>query len=110
GNQQVVLCERGLRTFEDSTRNTLDISAVPVVKSVAHLPIIVDPSHSGGKRALVAPLTRAAVAVGSDGFMVDVHPAPEVALVDGPQALRPEEFAQLMDQVRAVAEAVGVKL
>jgi 3-deoxy-7-phosphoheptulonate synthase len=110
GNHQVVLCERGIRTFETSTRNTLDISAVPVLKQLSHLPVVVDPSHSGGKRALVAPLTRAAVAAGADGFMVDVHPSPETALVDGPQAILPSEFAELMDDVRALAAIVGMTL
>jgi 3-deoxy-7-phosphoheptulonate synthase len=110
GNHQVILCERGIRTFETSTRNTLDISAVPVLKQLSHLPVIVDPSHSGGKRSLVAPLTRAAVAAGADGFMVDVHPSPESALVDGPQAILPSEFAALMDDVRALATIVGTAL
>jgi 3-deoxy-7-phosphoheptulonate synthase len=110
GNHQIILCERGIRTFESATRNTLDISAVPVVKGMAHLPIIVDPSHSGGRRALVAPLTRSAVGVGADGVMIDVHPAPETALVDGPQAILPSEFAELMDQVRALAGALGLEL
>jgi 3-deoxy-7-phosphoheptulonate synthase len=107
GNEHVILCERGIRTFEQQTRNTLDISAVPVVQALSHLPVIVDPSHSGGRSALVPALTRAAVAAGADGVMIDVHPAPETAQVDGGQALRPEEFAALMDQVRAVAAAVG---
>jgi 3-deoxy-7-phosphoheptulonate synthase len=102
GNHHVILCERGIRTFETSTRNTLDISAVPVIKELSHLPVIVDPSHSGGRRSLVEALTRTAVAAGADGFMVDVHPAPETALVDGPQAILPAEFADLMDQVRAL--------
>jgi len=106
GNHDVIMCERGIRTFETSTRNTLDISAVPVLKELSHLPVIVDPSHSGGKRSLVAPLTRIAVASGADGFMVDVHPAPETALVDGPQAILPAEFAELMDQVRALRAVV----
>jgi len=110
GNQDVVLCERGIRTFETATRNTLDISAVPIVKGLSHLPIIVDPSHSGGRRHLVAPLTRVAVAAGADGFMVDVHPSPETALVDGPQAILPGEFADLMDEVRALASAMHVKV
>ncbi len=108
GNHDVVLCERGIRTFETATRNTLDISAVPVLKGLSHLPVVVDPSHSGGRRALVAPLTRAAVACGADGFMVDVHPEPENALVDGAQAIVPDEFAELMDDVRALAAVVGV--
>jgi 3-deoxy-7-phosphoheptulonate synthase len=110
GNQDVVLCERGIRTFETATRNTLDISAVPIVKGLSHLPIIVDPSHSGGRRHLVAPLTRAAVAAGADGFMIDVHPSPETAQVDGPQAILPSEFADLMDDVRVLAAAMHVKV
>jgi 3-deoxy-7-phosphoheptulonate synthase len=110
GNHEVILCERGIRTFETSTRNTLDISAVPVVKGLSHLPVIVDPSHSGGRRALVAPLTRSSVAVGADGFMVDVHPSPETALVDGPQAILPGEFSRLMDQVRELAAVMGVEI
>jgi len=108
GNHEVILCERGIRTFETATRNTLDISAVPVVKELSHLPIIVDPSHSGGRRSLVASLTRAAVAVGADGFMVDVHPAPETALVDGAQAILPAEFEAIMADVRALGEVMGV--
>ena len=110
GNPNVILCERGIRTFEQQTRNTLDISAVPVVEVLSHLPIVVDPSHSSGRRALVPALTRAAVASGADGVMVDVHPAPETALVDGAQALPPAEFATLMAEVRAVAAAVGRSL
>jgi 3-deoxy-7-phosphoheptulonate synthase len=110
GNHQVVLCERGIRTFEDLTRNTLDIAAVPVVKSLSHLPVIVDPSHSGGRRDLVAPLSRAATAVGADGLLIDVHPAPETALVDGAQAILPGEFDALMDQVRALRAALGSPL
>ncbi len=102
GNHDVIMCERGIRTFETATRNTLDISAVPVLKELSHLPVIVDPSHSGGKRSLVPSLTRIAVASGADGFMIDVHPAPETALVDGPQAILPHEFDELMDQVRAM--------
>jgi len=107
GNHQVILCERGIRTFETQTRNTLDISAVPVVKMLSHLPVIVDPSHSGGRKVLVAPLALAAVAAGADGVMVDVHPAPETAKVDGPQAILPTEFAVLMGEIRAVAAALG---
>jgi 3-deoxy-7-phosphoheptulonate synthase len=110
GNQDVILCERGIRTFEQQTRNTLDISAVPVVEALSHLPVVVDPSHSGGRSSLVPALTRAAVAAGADGVMIDVHPAPETAQVDGGQALRPDEFAVLMDQVRAVAAAVSRRL
>jgi len=102
GNHDVIMCERGIRTFETMTRNTLDISAVPVLKELSHLPVVVDPSHSGGRRSLVPALTRIAVASGADGFMVDVHPAPETALVDGPQAILPSEFSALMEQVRAL--------
>ena len=110
GNHDIIMCERGIRTFETATRNTLDISAVPVVKGLSHLPIIVDPSHSGGRRELVAPLSRIAVASGADGFMVDVHPAPETALVDGAQAILPGEFAELMADVRALCEVMGKEL
>jgi len=107
GNHQVILCERGIRTFEDQTRNTLDISAVPVLQRISHLPVVVDPSHSGGHRYLVAPLARAAIAIGADGLLIDVHTAPETALVDGPQAILPDEFETLMDEVRALAAAIG---
>jgi 3-deoxy-7-phosphoheptulonate synthase len=107
GNHQVIMVERGIRTFENSARNTLDITAVPVLKAMSHLPVMVDPSHSGGKRHLVAPLARAAAAVGADGMMVDVHPEPDEALVDGEQAVPPDEFAELMQSVEAVAAAVG---
>jgi 3-deoxy-7-phosphoheptulonate synthase len=107
GNHQVVLCERGIRTFEDLTRNTLDIAAVPVVKSLSHLPVIVDPSHSGGRRDLVEPLSLAAAAAGADGLLIDVHPAPETALVDGAQAILPGEFRALMDRVRAIRAALA---
>jgi len=106
GNEQIVLCERGIRTFEPRTRNTLDISAVPLAQSLSHLPVVVDPSHASGHRALVAPLTLAALAVGADGVMIDVHAEPESALVDGPQALTPAEFAALMERVRALAAAL----
>jgi 3-deoxy-7-phosphoheptulonate synthase len=110
GNHQIVLCERGIRTFETSTRNTLDISAVPVVRGMSHLPIVVDPSHSGGRRELVAPLSRAAVAAGAHGFMVDVHPSPETALVDGPQAILPREFAALMEDINRLVDVAGMEL
>jgi 3-deoxy-7-phosphoheptulonate synthase len=110
GNHNVVLCERGIRTFETATRNTLDISAVPVLKGLSHLPVIVDPSHSAGRRQLVVPLTRVSVVSGADGFLVDVHPSPETALVDGPQAILPGEFASLMDDVRALAGVMGLSL
>ena len=107
GNHQVIMVERGIRTFETSARNTLDITAVPVLKMMSHLPVMVDPSHSGGRRHLVAPLARAAAAVGADGVMVDVHPEPDEALVDGEQALPPDEFEELMRAISAVASAVG---
>jgi 3-deoxy-7-phosphoheptulonate synthase len=110
GNHHVILCERGIRTFETATRNTLDIAAAPVVKSLSHLPIIIDPSHSGGRRYLVAPLTRVAVVSGADGFMVDVHPDPETALVDGAQAILPGEFVDLMADVRALAGVMGLTI
>jgi 3-deoxy-7-phosphoheptulonate synthase len=95
GNLDIVLCERGIRTFETATRNTLDISAVPVAQRLSHLPVIVDPSHSGGRRDLVLPLTRAAIAVGADGIIVDVHPEPETALCDGDQALLDSDIREL---------------
>ena len=106
GNDQIILCERGIRTFETATRNTLDLSAVPVVKKHSHLPIIVDPSHGVGLRDKVAPMARAAVAAGCDGLMVEIHPNPPEALSDGPQSLYPEGFDRLMEQVRRVAVAV----
>ena len=107
GNYDVILCERGVRTFSDHTRNTLDLSAVPYVQRISHLPILVDPSHGTGKRQKVLPLSRAAVAVGADGLMIEVHPHPEAALSDGPQALLPDMFAELMRQVRLLAPVVG---
>ena len=107
GNLDVVLCERGIRTFEPSTRNTLDISAVPVVQSISHLPIIVDPSHAGGRKDLVVPLSRAAIGVGADGVIVDVHPDPENALCDGPQALLGTELRELAQAVRQMPPVLG---
>ncbi|MEK7812373.1 MAG: 3-deoxy-7-phosphoheptulonate synthase [Candidatus Desantisbacteria bacterium] len=107
GNQQVILCERGIRTFETATRNTLDLSAVPVVKELSHLPVIVDPSHGGGKRSLVAPLSKAAIACGTDGLAIEVHLNPEEALSDGEQSLLPQDFEVLVRELRIVAEAVG---
>ncbi|MCD6228629.1 MAG: 3-deoxy-7-phosphoheptulonate synthase [Candidatus Omnitrophota bacterium] len=107
GNFNVILCERGIRTFEEATRNTLDLSAVPLVKTLSHLPIIVDPSHATGKWSLVSPLSKAAVACGCDGLLIEVHPHPEEALSDGPQQLLPEKFAQLMKELTYIAEAVG---
>ncbi|HJR93365.1 MAG TPA: 3-deoxy-7-phosphoheptulonate synthase [Acidimicrobiia bacterium] len=109
GNHQILLTERGIRTFETASRNTLDITAVPIVKGLSHLPVLVDPSHSGGKRDLVAPLARAAVAIGADAIMVDVHPTPDTAQVDGEQALLPKEFAELMVSVREIARVVGFR-
>ena len=103
GNPNVILCERGIRTFETATRNTLDISAVPVLKSLTHLPVVIDPSHAAGNWKYVIPLARAAVAVGADGIIVEVHPQPEKAVSDGAQSLKPEKFYQLMDDVRALA-------
>lgn len=110
GNHNIIMCERGIRTYEPSTRNTLDISAVAVLKQLSHLPVIVDPSHSGGHRHLVAPLAKAAIAVGADGVLIDVHQAPETAKVDGNQALLPEDFSELMDDLRRIAQAVDVTL
>ena len=107
GNLDIVLCERGIRTFEPATRNTLDISAVPVVQATSHLPIIVDPSHAGGRRDLVVPLSRAAVAVGADGVIVDVHPDPENALCDGPQAVLGNDLRVLAQSMRQLPPAVG---
>ncbi len=107
GNLQVVLCERGIRTHEPATRNTLDVSAVPIVQSLTHLPVIIDPSHSGGKRDLVVPLSRAAIAVGADGLIVDVHPDPASALCDGPQALEVGDLKELTDVVTTFTAAMG---
>jgi 3-deoxy-7-phosphoheptulonate synthase len=107
GNYDVILCERGIRTFETSTRNTMDISAIPVVKSLSHLPMIADPSHGTGRRDKVAPMARAAVAAGADGLLIEVHPDPDHALSDGAQSLRPEQFDELMAQLRRIAPAVG---
>jgi 3-deoxy-7-phosphoheptulonate synthase len=107
GTLDIVLCERGIRTFERATRNTLDISAVPVVHDLSHLPVIVDPSHSGGRRDLVVPLSRAAIAVGADGLIVDVHPHPDQALCDGPQALVDEDLRALAAAVRQLPPLLG---
>lgn len=107
GNERIILCERGIRTFEQYTRNTLDISAVPLLKQLSHLPVLVDPSHGTGKWELVEPISRAAVAAGADGLIIEVHPHPEEALSDGGQSLKPARFAALMQGLRPVAEAVG---
>ncbi|MER3543297.1 MAG: 3-deoxy-7-phosphoheptulonate synthase [Chloroflexota bacterium] len=107
GNLQVMLCERGIRTFEPSTRNTFDINAIPVLKSLTHLPVIADPSHGTGKWELVTPVARAAVAAGADGLIVEVHPNPAQALSDGAQSLKPDRFAAMMADVRRIAQAIG---
>ncbi|MFC2007218.1 3-deoxy-7-phosphoheptulonate synthase [Chloroflexota bacterium] len=107
GNNQVILCERGIRTFEDSTRFSMDISSIPVIKKFSHLPIIVDPSHAAGHYSLVPSLAKAAIAAGADGLLIEVHPNPKEALVDGLQSLTPSNFASLMEELRAVAQAVG---
>jgi 3-deoxy-7-phosphoheptulonate synthase len=107
GNYNVILCERGIRTFETATRNTMDISAIPVLKQLTHLPVIADPSHGVGKRTLVPAMARAAVAAGGDGLLIEVHHDPDHALSDGAQSLFPEQFSELMQQLRAIATAVG---
>jgi 3-deoxy-7-phosphoheptulonate synthase len=107
GNRQVILCERGIRTFEDSTRNTLDLSIVPNIQGQSHLPIIVDPSHATGRPDLIPPMARAAIAGGADGIHIEVHSCPERALSDGPQALVPDQFDRLMDEIRQLAELLG---
>ena len=107
GNQEVILCERGIRTFETATRNTLDLSAVPVLKQKTHLPVIVDPSHGVGKWDLVAPMAKAAVAVGADGLLIEVHTNPENAMSDGEQSLKPDAFKKLMAELKLIARAVG---
>lgn len=107
GNRRVILCERGIRTYETATRNTTDINAIPVLKSQTHLPVILDPSHSTGHWEYVTAIARAAVAAGADGLIIEVHPRPEDALSDGGQSLKPERFAELVRQVKAVAEAIG---
>jgi 3-deoxy-7-phosphoheptulonate synthase len=106
GNYDLILCERGIRTFESYTRNTMDISAIPVVKKLSHLPIIADPSHGTGRRDKVLPMARAAVAAGADGLLVEVHHDPDQALSDGAQSLKPEQFTELMRQLRIIAPAV----
>ncbi|GFN23459.1 3-deoxy-7-phosphoheptulonate synthase [Thermanaeromonas sp. C210] len=110
GNFNVILCERGIRTFETYTRNTLDLSAVAAVKQLSHLPVVADPSHGTGKRALVLPLARAAIAAGADGLLIEVHPNPENALSDGPQSIKPEQFSTLVGEVAEMARVLGRSL
>lgn len=107
GNYDVILCERGIRTFETYTRNTLDISAIPVIQKLSHLPIVADPSHATGRRDKVMPMARACVAAGADGLLIEVHHEPEKAVCDGPQSLYPDQFAKLMDELRIIVPAVG---
>ncbi|MBZ5489402.1 MAG: 3-deoxy-7-phosphoheptulonate synthase [Acidobacteriia bacterium] len=110
GNYDVIVCERGIRTFETYTRNTMDISAIPIVKKLSHLPILADPSHGTGRREKVSPMGRAAIAAGADGLLIEVHNCPDKALSDGAQSLYPEQFAQLVGQLRVIAPAVGRKM
>ena len=110
GNDNIILCERGIRTFETSTRNTLDISAVAVIHNESHLPVIVDPSHAAGRRDLILPLTRAAVACGAQGAIIEVHPHPDKALCDGKQSLSFKEFAHLWENVKSLCEALEIKI
>ncbi len=107
GNRNVILCERGIRTYETATRNTLDLSAIPVVRELSHLPVVVDPSHATGHWRYVPSMAKAAVAAGADGLLIEVHPNPELARCDGPQSLSPSTFAALMDDIRPLARAVG---
>ena len=110
GNEQVILCERGIRTFETATRNTLDLSAVPVLKGLTHLPVIVDPSHAAGHWKYVIPLSKAAMAVGADGLLVEVHPEPEKAVSDGLQSLKPKKFHMLMEELRNLETCLHKKV
>src|SRR5512145_1977117 len=110
GNRKIILCERGVRTFETETRNTFDVSAIPVVKGLSHLPVIADPSHAAGKVGLVAPLSAAAIAAGADGLMIEVHDQPEKALSDGPQSLKPDAFRDIVSRLTKVASAVGRRI
>ena len=107
GNPNVILCERGVRTFETYTRNTLDLQSIPVIKKLTHLPIVIDPSHAGGKWWLVEPMAKASVSAGCDGLMIEVHNTPECALCDGPQSLKPEKYTKLIEQVKEIAKIVG---
>ena len=107
GNPQVMLCERGIRTFEKETRNTLALASVPLVKELSHLPIIVDPSHATGKRSLIEPMTKASIAAGADGVIIEVHPNPEIATSDAQQQLTPADFKQLLSNIKPIMNAVG---
>jgi 3-deoxy-7-phosphoheptulonate synthase len=110
GNDQLILAERGVRSFDPHTRNMLDLAAVPVLDSLSHLPVLVDPSHGTGKRQMVIPMARGALAAGAQAVMVDVHDQPEKALCDGPQAIHPREFAEMVKTLRALGAAIGVKV
>ena len=110
GNTDVILCERGIRTFEQITRNTLDISAAPIIHQISHLPVVIDPSHGTGTRSLVEPMAKAAIAAGADGVMIEVHPHPEEALCDGGQSLSPEEFMHVMTGIKPIIAAVDRRL
>ena len=107
GNDSVILCERGIRTFENYTRNTLDLSAIPAVKKLSHLPIVIDPSHASGMWWMVEPMAKAAIAAGADGLIIEVHNDPEHALCDGAQSLKPERFAHLMGELKGIAQIIG---
>ena len=107
GNENVILCERGIRTFETYTRNTLDLSAIPPIKKITHLPVIVDPSHATGKWWMVEPLSKAAIAIGADGLIIEVHNNPEKALCDGAQSIKPDVYNKLIEDLKPIAKAVG---
>ena len=107
GNPNVILCERGIRTFENYTRNTMDISAIPALKELSHLPVVADPSHATGRRNMVEPMALAALAAGADGLIIEVHNDPKSALCDGPQSLLPEEFAGIMEKCKGIAQLLG---
>jgi 3-deoxy-7-phosphoheptulonate synthase len=110
GNEKVILCERGIRTFDTHTRNTLDLSIIPIVKELSHLPIIVDPSHATGKRAYIGSMAKAALAAGADGLLIEIHPNPELSVSDGSQSINPDEFKALMNDLRAIASCLSVKI
>ena len=110
GNADVILCERGIRSYDTQTRNLFDLSAIPIVHALSHLPIVADPSHGTGRRDMVPPMARAAVAAGADGLLVEVHPHPDQALSDGAQSLRPEQFERTMAELRVIAEAIGRRI